>query len=191
MCICNLLNPATVVLVMYLANIINFAFFQALWFSSVLGAAHGYTWAAPVCLAAFIIYHFKSHAKNKHADMLLVVLCVSFGLMLDTAGTISTWIEFTHYEFKPVAPLWLLCLWAGFALTVNHSMAWIQGRLLLSFIAGAVFGPLSYYAGWQAGAMQWLVPVYAAIFISLGWALVMPLLSITATHLKNERHGCQ
>ena len=109
-----------------------------------------------------------------------VGLCL--GLMIDTAGGYLGLVEFTCYELQPITPFWLLCLWGGFALTIKHSMAWMQDRLLLAAVAGAVFGPLSYYAGWQLGAMQWLQPIAAMLFISLCWALLMPSLYLLAKY---------
>lgn len=164
-------------------NAANFILFQILWFGSVIGAANGYVWAAPICLAVFTTCHFKWLSKRVYADRLLMATCLLLGLVVDTAGSYWGLVEFSFYSFEPLTPIWLLCLWAGFALTINHSMAWIQGRLVLAVIAGAVFGPLSYYAGWQAGAMQWLQPTVTAVFISVSWALLMPGLCLLARRI--------
>lgn len=169
-----------------MAKFINFVLFQAVWFGCVVGAANGYAWLGPLCLLVFAGYHFTMQVKHRYADMLLMAMCVLIGLLLDSTWGYLALVEFTLYDFKPIAPLWLLCLWAGFALTVNHSMDWIKRSLLLSSVGGAVFGPLSYYAGWQAGAMQWLDPIPAAIAIGSGWALTMPALAMAAKHLKHN-----
>lgn len=168
-------------------SIVNFLFFQLLWFSAVLGAANDYAWAAPLCLAVFVIFHFTCFVKHRYADILLLALCILLGLVIDSIGSHFGWVEFVYYTFKPITPLWLLCLWAGFALTINHSMRWIKAHVILGGVAGAVFGPLSYYAGWQAGAMQWVEPFSTALFISAAWSLVMPVLSIIAMRISKTR----
>lgn len=164
----------------------NFVLFQMLWFGSVLGAAHGDAWIGPICLVVLVACHFKWLTQDAYADRLLMAACLFLGLVVDTAGSYSGLVEFSVYDFKPITPVWLLCLWIGFALTINHSMAWMQERLLLAAVAGAVFGPLSYYAGWQVGAMQWLQPAVAAIFIALSWALLMPSLCLLARRVENR-----
>lgn len=165
-------------------NVANFLLFQTLWLSSVLGAAHGYTWAGPVCLGVFMVCHVSWLKHGAYADMLLMAICLFLGLLFDTASAYLGFVDFSLYDFKPITPLWLLCLWGGFSLTINHSISWVKKRLLLASCAGAIFGPLSYYAGWQAGAMLWLQPIAAAVFISVSWALLMPSLCILAKHFE-------
>lgn len=169
-----------------MTSVANFLLFQTLWFGSVFGAAHGYAWAGPACLGLFIVCHFKWLTKDAYADMLLMAACLLLGLVVDTAGSLLGLVSFVLYDFNPITPVWLLCLWAGFALTINHSMSWMKTQLLLATIAGAVFGPLSYYAGWQAGAMQWLQPALAAGFISISWALLMPGLCWLARRIERS-----
>lgn len=168
-----------------MSNLANFLLFQLLWFGSVIGAANGYAWAGPMCLLVLVLCHFKWIARDSHADMLLMIVCVLLGLSIDTLGSYIGFVDFVLYDVEPLTPFWLLCLWAGFALTINHSMGWMKGRFVLAAVAGAVFGPLSYYAGWQAGAMQWLQPTLAAVFISISWALVMPSLCLLARRVEN------
>lgn len=162
----------------------NFVFFQALWFGSVIGAVHGHAWSGPICLIVFVVCHFKWLTKDAYADMLLMAICLLLGLIIDTVGSYFALVSFVLYDFNPLTPLWLLCLWAGFALTINHSMSWMKPRLLMAAVAGAVLGPLSYYAGWQAGAMQWLQPTLAAGFLSTSWALLMPGLCFLAKRIE-------
>ena len=42
------------------------------------------------------------------------------------------------------APLWILCLWAAFALTLTRSLAWLMRRPWLAALLGALGAPLAY-----------------------------------------------
>lgn len=163
-------------------NLINFALFQLLWFSCVLGTAYGVPWLGLISLSAFVIVHTLI-SPNRYADILLGAICLSCGLILDTAWSYFGWLTFVSYEWAPMAPLWLLSLWFGFGLTLNHSMAWMQGRYALALVAGAVFGPLSYFAGVRLGAMQWLEADKALAALLISWGLFMPFIMHVATRI--------
>lgn len=162
-----------------MANLRNFLLFQLVWFSCVLGAANGLPQLSIISLSAFLLIHFY-YTDQLNADMLIVALCVSLGLVLDGLWIYLGYVSYLHMSFSPVPPYWLLCLWVAFALTINHSMSWMQKRYWLAFIAGGLFGPLSYLAGERLGAMQWQQPVAATVAFIVSWALLMPLLFFVA-----------
>jgi len=56
-------------------------------------------------------------------------------------------------------------------------MSWMQGRFALAAVAGAIGGPLAYFAGERAGAAV-LGPTHASAFVVIAaeWAVAMPLL---------------
>jgi hypothetical protein len=87
------------------------------------------------------------------------------------------------------APLWILALWVAFALTLTRSLAWLQGRLLLGMVLGAIGAPLSYWSaarGWQA--VRFPAPAIAGFAgLALGWALAMPLLLLLARRALRHR----
>jgi drug/metabolite transporter (DMT)-like permease len=82
--------------------------------------------------------------------------------------------------------LWILLLWAGLALTLNHSLAWLQSRLMLAAVLGGVSSPLSYLAAERLGAVD-IVTESGVWFIGLGlsWAVALPLLLWLASHFKH------
>jgi hypothetical protein len=77
-----------------------------------------------------------------------------------------------------MAPAWILALWAGFALTLTHSMAWFTARPLAAAAFGLVGGPLA-YAGAAAVAGAVTFPhggTVALGAVAAGWGLALPLL---------------
>ena len=54
-----------------------------------------------------------------------------------------------------LAPLWV-GLWMQFATIMPFSLRWLSRRYWLSSVLGLVGGPLAYYAGQKAGAVDFL-----------------------------------
>ena len=67
-------------------------------------------------------------------------------------------------------------LWALFASTMNISLNWLHDRKVLAMLIGAVAGPLSYWSGARLGALQLSNPSAAIIYLSIGWAAIVPVL---------------
>jgi hypothetical protein len=189
MCSCFWLNPAIAVNSGYLTmnrnNWLNMLWMQALWFGAVIGAAKQQLWLAPVLLMGFAFWELRP-GRRVYGDFQLMLVAVLIGLILDTTWVRLGWLEFAaSWAFSERAPLWILLLWAGLALTLNHSLAWLQSRLVLAALLGGVSSPLSYLAAARLGAVTivtesgvWLVG------LGLSWAVALPLLLWLASHLK-------
>lgn len=157
----------------------NALLFQALWFAAVLGAANGLWWpAAPVLLALIAWTWFWSPTWKR--DFLLLGVAVLLGIVIETLFAFTGWIRYaTALPSAQVAPIWILLMWAGFALTVNHSLQPLLRTRWLALLSGAVFGPLAYFGAARLGAVQGfgmdLLPMIAVI--ALAWALSLFLLA--------------
>jgi len=166
-------------------NWLNLLWMQALWFGAVIGAAQEQLWLAPVLLMGFAFWEFRP-VRRVYGDFQLMLVAVLIGLILDTTWIKLGWLEFAAgWASSERAPLWILLLWAGLALTLNHSLAWLQSRLLLAALLSGVSSPLSYLAAERLGAVD-IVTESAVWFVGLGvsWALTLPLLLWLACHLK-------
>jgi hypothetical protein len=86
----------------------------------------------------------------------------------------------------------VVLLWAGLALTLNHSLAWLQSRLVLAAVLGGISSPLSYLAAARLGAVT-IVSESCVWFVGLGlsWALALPILLWLASHLKQLKQEGQ
>ncbi|MEJ2088790.1 MAG: DUF2878 family protein, partial [Gammaproteobacteria bacterium] len=68
-------------------------------------------------------------------------------------------------------PIWILMLWAGVALTVNHSLAWFQRYPCCGAAVAAVAAPLCNLGGERLDAV--LVPEpLQLVWVSLAWLIV-------------------
>ena len=159
---------------------------QSLWFSSVLGAARGQLWLASIVLIGFVFWEFRP-ARRVYGDFQLMLVAVLLGLILDTTWVRLGWLQYTGaWALSERAPLWILFLWTGLALTINHSLAWLQSRLILATLLGALFSPLSYLAAARLEAVTIISePESLFIALSLSWAIALPLLLWLAKYLKH------
>ena len=166
-------------------NWLNMLWMQALWFGAVIGAAESQLWLAPVLLMGFAFWEFRPD-RRVYGDFQLMLVAVLIGLILDTTWVRLGWLEFAAgWALSGRAPLWILLLWAGLALTLNHSLAWLQSRLVLAALLGGVSSPFSYLAAARLGAVN-IVTESGVWFVGLGlsWAVALPLLLWLANHFK-------
>lgn len=165
---------------------INLILYQATWVAAVAGAGRGLWWPGLVVLGVFAVVQL-SLSQWRRADVCLFIGVSLLGFVLD-----STFVQFGLMKFQaPVpwpglAPVWMVALWTSFALTLNHSLAFLQARPLLSALLGATGAPFAYWAagrGWHAVEFPLgVAPMVGATAIL--WALLMPLLSRMSLRLR-------
>ena len=161
------------------------AWMQALWSGAIIGAARGQLWLAPILLMGFVCWEF-SPTRRVYGDFQLMLVSVLIGLILDTTWVKINWLEFASgWTLSKLAPLWILVLWAGLALTLNHSLAWLQSRLLLAGVLSGFCCPLSYLGAARLGAVNIVTDSWLwAIGLGFSWAVALPFLLWLARHLK-------
>jgi len=162
---------------------INFVTFEIAWFACVLGAAHGVPLVGTLTVIAAVALHLAMSSAPRMELTLLVVVTL-IGTLWDSAIASQHLITYPNGNFASgLAPHWIIAMWALFATTLNVSLAWLQGRPLVAALLGAVAGPVAYFAGSRLGALQLSDAVPALGLQSVGWAVLMPLLTIVAARL--------
>mgnify|MGYP002777180360 CR=1 FL=1 len=159
-------------------TLLNAIFFQMTWVASVGGAAQGYWWAGLVALTLFAVWQFRV-TQWPRADFALMCLACLLGLVIDSAFIQMGLLRFTDpVPFAELAPIWILGMWMGFALTLNHSLRWFRRRLLLGAVFGLIGGPLAYYvAEKQFEAVRFIgEPWIVLATLGLTWAVATPVL---------------
>lgn len=150
---------------------LNLGAFQAAWFATVLGAAHGLPWLGPVAVLAAVGLHLvQTHRRSLALGLLLAAALLGFVFehVLLSAGLV-------RYPGDPAwVPLWMLALWPLFATTLNVSLAWFKPRPVPAALVGAMAGPLAYAGGEALGAIR--LEGVALWVLALGWAVAFPLL---------------
>jgi hypothetical protein len=161
-------------------TLINFFFFQACWFSCVIGAASGAPMFGLLVVMPAVLAHLTLTVRAR-PELALIGISVLLGLVFDSLIVGSGWIRYPSGTFVTgVAPYWILGIWAIFATTLNTSMKWLKGRPLLAAAMGAVFGPLSYLAGARLGGVEFLNFEAAILLLAVAWAIALPVLMVAA-----------
>jgi hypothetical protein len=153
----------------------NVALFQIGWLASVLGAAQDRPFAGPVVVAIGLAVHLRFMGTKR--ECLLILASAILGT---TAESVSTVTGILSYRADPppgwLCPPWITALWANFAMTLRHSLWWLEPRPILATLVGAISGPLAYAAAARIGAIEPIEGVFAFPFLAILWGLALPFL---------------
>jgi hypothetical protein len=167
----------------------NFVASQLLWLAAVAGAGHGHWWPGPL---AFLLFAFVQLAPRYRArgDVMLMLLALPVGLVVDSTMAATGLLHYASPFPSPYfAPVWILALWMGFALTFNHSLAWLMGRPVVAVLVGAIIGPFSYWVAARSwGAVGFTDPL-GTVLLTLAslWGAAMGLFSHVVTRYAKAR----
>jgi hypothetical protein len=167
-----------------LRKVINFIVFQAAWFATVLGAAHGMPWLGVAAVPLALALHLAL-SPDWRPELLLAISAAGTGFIFDSALVAAGSFSPIPYGFpKPLSSLWMVMLWVNLATTINVSMGWLRGRYALGTVLGAIGGPMAYYSGAKLGAMTRLPDPGDLIGIGMAWAIAFPLLLVVNDRLQ-------
>ncbi len=173
-----------------LKPLLNAIGFQCGWFLCVLGAARGLPWLGPAAVLLLLAGHARLVEAPRRA-LQFVMLIGAYGLLVDSLLALGGVLAFKD-GMGPgwICPPWLIALWMLFATTPALSLRWLYGRWALAAGLGAVFGPLSYYAGAALGAVTLgTTRMTGLLVLSLVWAVTLPLLLVGSERLSGSGHG--
>ncbi|MBC9249619.1 hypothetical protein A9179_04960 [Pseudomonas alcaligenes] len=150
--------------------LLNALLFQLGWFACVFGAQRPWLLLIALgCLAAHFVW-----VTAWRAEWRLLAGVTLFGSVLDSS--LQQLGVFDFAGSSPLLPLWLAMLWALFATTLSHSLAWTARPWWLGAVLGGLSGPLSYYAGARlAGVGLPLGSGATLTLLAAVWAAVLPL----------------
>jgi hypothetical protein len=141
----------------------------------VLGAAASQSWLGLVVVIAVVLEHLRT-APEPHKELRLVGIAVLVGVVWESALVATNVLTYSDgILIAGFAPYWIVAMWALFATTFNVGMRWLKRHWLIAALAGAVGGPLSFYAGANLGAVA-LNSELALLTIGIGWAALLPLM---------------
>lgn len=158
--------------------------YQTIWFSAVIGASHGLIWPGLLLLALYAGWQLAC-STSRATDLKLMLAALVLGCLLD-GGLIHFGLA-SYATVGPLfapAPLWILALWAAFALTFTQSLKSLQSRLWIALALGVVGGPMAYLGaarGWQVVSIAnpaW----HGLLWLALGWGIATPLLAWLARY---------
>lgn len=157
-------------------KIINALGYQAVWFTTLLGAGLGYFWLGFLSsvLFAAIMLVFGGKAK---ADIRIVTIGLILGIAIDSLFAASGWIQYAMpWTLVIMAPLWIIALWLSFSFTLNHSMEFLRHNYLAASLFGLLGGPLAYWCADRLfNVIEYGTDVSLVMSgLAVAWACVIP-----------------
>jgi hypothetical protein len=146
----------------------NAVWFQGLWFCTVLGRDP----LLPVAGILLALHVWLS--RDYRNELTQLALVGGVGIAVDAVLSSAGVFEFGN---GALVPLWLCCLWLGFAAALGRSLAWLSRWRMVAAAAGGIAFPLNYWAGMRLGAVEfgYSLPVTLGL-LALVWAVVLPLM---------------
>jgi len=158
----------------------NILGFQAVWLLCVYGAGNG-NWLPGLAAALLFSFITLSFSKDRQGDLRTLAIALPIGFVMDSILVKSGCLDFASpFPWQDLAPLWIMSLWLGFTLTLNHSLQSIYRRAVPTFLFGLLGGPLAYgIASYRFGAMTVQTdPLTCALMVGLVWGLGLSLIRL-------------
>ena len=147
-----------------------FVIFDFVWLAAVLGRSD-WLWVTALLILGMFAATPKLLWRQRQTLFFLVVL----GCLAEFA---TVYFGVIRYEGSALIPLWLILLWVGFSGMALVVFDYLHRRYLIAAILGAIFGPVTYFAGERLGAAELLVPFFTAIVVySAFWAVMMVVIA--------------
>lgn len=150
---------------------LNILGFQAVWLLCVYGAGSG-RWLPGLFAALLFAALTLLLSRDRRRDLRSLAIALPIGFAMDSLLAQSPYLNFASpYPWVDWAPAWIMALWLGFALTLNHSLNSIYRKALPTFLFGLLGGPLAYgIASMRFGAMTVESDMLScAILVGLVW----------------------
>ena len=118
-------------------------------------------------------------------ELKLIFYVSVLGTIIDTSLILTNLLAYkgNYMNNSLIAPIWITSMWAGFATTINHSMAWLKNKYVAGMLLGSIFGPLAYMTGQNLGVIYFVSSYEISITaLAILWGLAMPTI-----YLINEK----
>lgn len=169
-----------------MAILLNFLLFQAVWWTSVLGAANDRPLLGVGGLLVFAVVHLALSSERVRDLKVLAAVTLAGGLA-DTALAYADIYAFrTAGPGGTPLPLWMWSLWANFSMTLFGALGWLRAKPLVALVLGAVSGPLTYQGAASLGALELPRGGVSLAVLAVSWGLLLPGLLTLAKRLNGE-----
>ena len=165
----------------------NLLRYQAIWFATVLGAAHNRPDLGAEVGVLMVVWHVW-WARSPVIELSTIGITLLVGALWEGIMVHFGLVNYQAGSTLFGVPLWILVLWMGFGTTLNGCLGWLRRQLGIAAILGGLLGPLSWLGGAQLGALKIPDPATGYTALGVGWFFVMPFLSLIAREC-TERAG--
>lgn len=172
-------------------RLFNSALFYIAWLVCINQATGPHPYNGPILIGFLLAIHLYL-SKQKLLETILISTVALFGTLFDSIYIHIGWVEYMggYENFHGIVPLWMTSLWAFYATTINHSLAWANKSVPFMIVLGGLGGAASYSVAFKLGAAILSVPLITAlIVIGIAWAFLFPLTFYYNEWLKSKLIG--
>ena len=160
-----------------IAKLLNLVSLKVGWLSCILGAAAGAPAFGPAVVLVLVAVHIALR-PNRTSELALIVGAGILGYAIDSILVLTGMLGFPEPAvWGWPSTVWMVALWCNLATSLRGCLSWLQDRLVLAAVVGAITGPLAYVAGARLGAATlpepWALSVGA---IAVAWIVGLPAL---------------
>jgi hypothetical protein len=153
--------------------------YQLVWFCAVIGAEHGLAWPGVAGMLTYAAFQLGI-LRNFSTDLSLMAAAIVMGSLVDGTLAYSGLASYSApWPSASFAPIWIVSLWATFSMTFTISLAYLQKRLWLAVLFGAIGGPIAYMSASRGfHVVTFTDPSWRGLLVlGAGWALATPILA--------------
>jgi hypothetical protein len=163
---------------------INYFGFSIVWICCVYSGAQGVTALALIPTLIFLYLHFMIVADHLKEEVQLILIAILMGVIVDSSFSFFGVVSYNGNisSIPHLAPIWILCMWAGFSAQINHAMNRLRGRYLLIGFYG-LLAPLAYMGGEKINAASITDGDINYAIISISWAISLVVLFKISAYL--------
>ena len=156
---------------------INYFGFSIVWLCCVYSGAQGITALALLPTLVFLYLHFMIVTDHLKEEIQLILIAVLMGVIVDSSFSFFGVVSYNGNiaSIPHLAPIWILCMWAGFSAQINHAMNRLRGKYLLIGFYG-LLAPLAYMGGEKINAATISDGDINYAIISISWAVSLIVL---------------
>lgn len=160
---------------MKVKRVANAIAFQVTWFLCIL--ANDYIALIAVC--SLFLFHYFFIVKQSREWWLILAFSTA-GIVLDSVLQTTKIIQFNGAieltSSLSIVPIWMMCLWIGFATSLAHALSWFHQNLKTAAFAGATIVPINYYVGLSLSNSSAVEPLWFALLcIGVSWSILLPV----------------
>ena len=165
----------------------NYFGFTIVWFCCAFSAKSENFLLAIIPTTIYLVFHLQFISKKKMVELKLIFLSLLLGIIVDS--TLS-WFGIVQYSgswenIRHLSPIWILCMWVGFASQIFQSLKFLRGSFLLIGFYG-ILAPLAYIGGEKIQAVQVSSSSVEIVIMSTLWATSLVILFRFAEFLNNR-----
>ncbi len=156
---------------------INYFGFSIVWLCCIYSGAQGEIALALIPTLIFLYLHFMIVTDHLKEEIQLIFIAIFMGIIVDSSFSFFGIVSYNGNitSIPHLAPIWILCMWAGFAAQINHVMNRLIGKYLLIGFYG-LLAPLAYMAGEKINAASIADGDINYAIISIIWAISLIVL---------------